>query len=188
MSRVVESFREIESHLTRLNHASVRRLRPGIGAQDVRSRVSLPLAAEVRDLYACHDGTDDSGLLLGQVWIFPLCVFLPLETGVSTHAQFSEFDPRLPADLFPIFQSGGGGYHLTQATDRAEAPITRIELSAGEEDVVYASLSDMLETMYSAFRSGLLSVGAQGQLSMNFVAFHQLARSLNPSIEFWTRD
>ncbi|MCO5171991.1 MAG: SMI1/KNR4 family protein [Planctomycetes bacterium] len=185
-TNVTDVFMRLESQMSRLGHRAPTLLRPGLAPADLRRVVPVSLPREVVNLYSLHDGTTTAGQKLGDLWIIPLCYFMPLEKAVQEyHGLVRDVDWR--PTLFPMFRDGAGTYYACETGDQAQSPIHRVSLQDAESDVQFDSLHSMLLTFLRAYEGGLVSVRPDTGVSMNVSGFFRLARSLNPSSAYWRR-
>jgi cell wall assembly regulator SMI1 len=183
----------IEAALDRAGRVTtLRRLRPGLGPEDVRQRfgaLGLTAPEDLARVYAWHDGTDaGSGAPLDDLHMFPGLYLLSLRDAATNYEAFRD-DGRWNPAWLPVFANGGGDF-LAVVCDETRAQwgnVVHFRIDEADHPVEFASVGRLLATVVAAYVGGICFVDDRGYLELDDLAFGALAGRLNPDVEYWRR-
>ncbi|MDR2564897.1 MAG: hypothetical protein LBC97_02335 [Bifidobacteriaceae bacterium] len=188
-SELSDSLRSLEKQLRRAGRAELLcHLSPGVPPAETRAAlasVGLGPSHELERLYGWHDGSWwESGLTLGQKYLFPWFVFPPLGDATSSYSALMESGCWEPT-WFPVFEDGGGGYYVVDFGPAQFGAVRSVDEFPEQGVIEHRSLAAMAQTLSAAYETGTFFVDAEGGLQRDYDGFVELAGQLNPDVRWW---
>ncbi len=185
---LTDSLNQILEWHRKNNTPASRLLQPGLSEDEIRGMlqgIPFQVSHEFVELYRWRNGTaigeegEDTSL-------FEIHRFLPLEEAINN------FQAAYPAaktsyelsDWVQVFQDvTSDGYGVTGGSQMLDhTPV--VLLMEGDVQEVFSSLAKMMETVAAALQQGAMG-WEDGEMETDFFAWGELAKRLNPEIEFW---
>jgi len=165
-------------------------LAPGITPEQVEAelgRIGLPSLPELDCLYGWHNGTaPDDNLMLGDIWIFPIFYFLPLDEAVLTYQAMLQSE-RWREGWLPVFADGGGDFYVVDLSVDGRGRVVRFRNDFAETPMEFESLAAMMTTLAAAFQRGIFYVDpGLRSIQSKRPEFDRLAAEFNPGVPWWT--
>lgn len=179
----------LEESIRQLGHnALLATFRNGVPPEKVRELLrnsDLAAHADLIDLYSWHDGSSDVNVRrLGDMYFFPGVYFLSLSEALSNYRTFLANQRWRPGWL-PLFADGGGDFIFIDLSATGDSELRRFYLEEVDSPTQYRDLCGMLMTIDAAYRDGVFFLDSEGYLEMDDEAYAQLAKRMNPSVEWW---
>jgi hypothetical protein len=166
-------------------------LNPGISAETAKGLLGeIEVPQEVLQLYSWRNGVyRKSGLALGEQWLLPMGIFLPLDIAVNWYKKSAA--STWGTGRFPLFASWGRELFLLECQKESEKsgmvyyydpePVDSPSL-----ETAYDSLSAMFQTILECYRQKVYYYHPITlQLVSDFWLARDIAMPLNPRSEFW---
>ncbi len=189
MRDLTDNLALIEAALQRLGQAVLLELLlPGIDRHvldEVIARPHLAAVPELADLYEWRNGTRvPHGTKLEDIEFFPGFYLLSVQDAVANYDALAS-GPRWEDGWLPVFANGGGDFYVSDCS--MNGAIRHFRFEESEHPVEFSSLGAMVNTLVEAFDQGVIDVGTDGHLDMDFRVFYDLAETHNPDVESWRR-
>jgi hypothetical protein len=182
---------EFESFLSESNAPILKMLNPGIKFESARQVLGdLQVPPDVFQLYSWKNGIlRDNNLTLGEQWLFPMGMFLPVELAVERYTKIAA--RRWGADKFPLFASWGGEFFLVECHGQQQKSETVYYYNPGavDSDIIvsaYDSLLTMFQTILECYRRKVYYYdNVTGQIEFDLSLAKEIAIPLNSNSEYW---
>ncbi|MBF0353400.1 MAG: hypothetical protein HQM11_20405 [SAR324 cluster bacterium] len=190
MSLLHQYLDEIVDYLSQYGYFLRDWLQPGIHPKQVLSQLNIlpfKVSQEIIQIYSWRNGTRIDPF--GNIELFPMFIFSSLEHVIHHLMEdqvieiiFNSYDFY----FFPIFgDSFGDSFGIKGNHERTHAsPIIKIDDDGYGPNVLFGSLTQMMETLVSCYREGAFFV-KDGSLSADYDRYGEIALRLNPEIEYW---
>lgn len=193
MQPLKEALDEILTKLVDLNRPLAHLLQEGLLTEAIYEQSkTLPVqfSQEIVELYSWRNGTKiHEGNPLIDLYFFPGYYFLSLENACSDYESFRDSElielGLWKLNWFPLFTSGGGDYYVVDCPDdlAAAAPVISYIRGEPEHEVIYTSLTSMMQTIAECYKAGVYQLVGESW-NIDFVAEARIAQKYNPGISY----
>jgi hypothetical protein len=182
---------EFEFFLSESKAPILKMLNPGIEFQSAKQVLGdIQVPPEVLQLYSWKNGVfRDNNLALGEQWLFPMGLFLPIELAVERYRKISA--RKWGADKFPLFASWGGEFFLVECHGQLQKSETVYYYNPGavDSDIIisaYDSLLTTFQTILECYRHKVYFYdNVTGQIEFDLSLAKEIAIPLNSNSEYW---
>lgn len=182
-----------EKSLNEIKAPILKNLNKGISISGDIKNIPV-LSDDLRVFYGWKNGTNISThLTLGQLWIFNMGIFSPIERAIEIYSGNVDQLPKWEPSMFPLFESGGGEYYLMEC-DKNKKDYGRIYFhSIGEIsfDILiskYDSLSTLIHTIHQCYLHRAYFFDEDDCLQFDFIQEVEISKTINPLSDFWRLD
>lgn len=179
-------------YLKSIDHPSLSNMKEGLGDDVINGfekqfKVNLP--EYLKAAYRVYNGADMDDKTIGELYLFPNGIFLPLEEALEIY-DYNKTDKYWPETYFPIFTSGGGDYLVVQL--EAGQDQNRIYLyspSNVDFEIItsfYDNPDSMIDSIIRCYEKGVYFI-KDGMTDWSLTPSDEarVCKDLNPRSEYW---
>jgi len=171
-------------------------LNNGINKEYINSHLkknNLEFPNDVYSLYNWKNGVNDSEEhLMGNITFFPMGIFSSFERAYNNYQICSGKDSYWTKSLFPIFESGGAGFHLLECDplNKNYGIIYFYDLGAYEFDTIigkYDSVRTLLESVRECYEEGVYTYNEERLFTVvDYERSFEISKNSNPLCQqYW---
>ncbi len=152
--------------------------------------LDIVISEDVYELFGWKNGIRTSDdYFIGQLWIFPLGGFFPIEDSIERYNYYAGKDGYWSKSMFLLFESGGGEMYLLECDENSPnyGIIFKHSIGAIDYDVIitaYDSLSALIRTVIECYEKDIYFLSTTG-VESNFDLELEVAKRNNPNSELW---
>jgi len=196
MNEIQLLLNKIFNCLKRINSPLVEFLNDGIDKTNINTRLkkyNLEFPEEVYSLYGWKNGvTDKEEHLMGHIMLFIMGIFSSFDRSCNSYQEWCGKDRYWNKTLFPLFESGGAGFHLIQCDPSSVnyGMIYFYDISADEFDTIigkYDSLKTLLQSVYDCYLLDIYTFNKYGIFTViDYEKSFKISKKYNPRCyQYW---
>jgi len=183
------------SELINNKHPMVNWIQPGITRNFITQKLNnsvIQLPDEVFDLYGWKNGTKIDYIESrnpGELSLFPLGIFAPFDLSLDEYLSYT-LGGYWNKNLFPLFGSGGGDYHLIDSEKSSHTNSMIYFYSPTNVDfegtiTKFDSLEALIMTLIECYKSKVYSPINESFLEVDFEKEIIISKMYNPKSNYW---
>lgn len=153
--------------------------------------LNITLPEEVYTLYSWHNGIiDTENYTFGQLWIFPLGIFIPIERSIEGYHYYAGKDGFWEKSMFMLLEAGGGEMYLIDCDPNSPTycQILKHNNGAVDHDIVtpiFDSLESLFISIVECFEKRAFYHNVKGAIQSDPELENAIFKKNNPKSKFW---
>jgi hypothetical protein len=183
--------------LKRANSPLVNLLNEGIGKDYINAQLEkydLEFPGDVYSLYEWKNGVDDSQRhLMGNICLFTMGIFPPFHRAYKSYQELVQNDDYWTKSMFPLFESGGAGFHLLECNPASDnfGMIYFYDIGAYEFDTIigkYDTIETLFKSVNECYERGIYTYDNEGKFTVtDYDRSFEISRKYNPHCrDYWS--
>lgn len=198
---ITDCFKRIVKKQTEIGYHFPTILRPSATHEQIErteKELGIKFNDELVELYSFAEGTTlDEVTPCGKTGLIPIHSFLNLQDAISYYQRGFEPDEffrnldsgyRPGNKLFPFLEDGAGNCYWVDLNESENHGRLYWTNTFGDQpDYLFNSLTALFQVIDECYEQDIFTLDNDGYLDCNYTRFGQVAKKLNPDIDYWTR-